>query len=114
MDKITKNKMAVRKVVQEIAALVPSDEKVETQLIIDEERCHFLCYSVGWENGDYREHSAFVHIDVKPDGKVWVQHDGTDLKIPLLLMEEGAAKSDIVLGFRAPARRGATPGFAEA
>lgn len=93
--------------------MVPSDKNVETQLIMDDERGHYLLFSVGWESNDYREHSVFVHIDVKPSGKVWIQHDGTDLKIALLLADEGIPKSDIVLGFRAPFRRKATPEFAE-
>ena len=114
MDKVANYKKAVRKVVEEIAGMVPSDEKVETQLIMDDERGHYLCFSVGWENGDYREHSVFLHIDVKSDGKVWVQHDGTDLKVALLLVDEGIPKSDIVLGFRAPVRRMDVPEFATA
>jgi XisI protein len=105
MDKITQYKKVVRKVVEYIASISPSDENVETQLIIDEERGHYLLYSVGWENEDYREYSAFVHIDVKPTGKVYVQHDGTDLKIAILLNEEGIPKSAIVLAFKAPYRR---------
>jgi hypothetical protein len=113
MDKITAYKSAVRKIVSEIASMVPSDENVETQLIMDDERGHYLLYSVGWENNDYREYSSFAHIDVKPSGKVWIQHDGTDLKIALLLTDEGIPKSDIVLGFRSPYRRKITPEFAE-
>lgn len=105
MDQIAKYKQAVRKVVEYIASISPSDEEVETQLIIDEERGHYLLYSVGWENGDYREYGAFAHIDVKPTGKVYIQHDGTDLEIALLLNEAGIPKSDIVLAFKAPYRR---------
>lgn len=114
MDQITQYKQAVRKVVEYIASISPSDEKVETQLIIDEDRGHYLLYSVGWENGDYREYSAFAHIDVKPTGKVYIQHDGTDLKIALLLNEEGIPKSDIVLAFKAPYRRKHMKEFATA
>lgn len=112
MDKITHHKAAVRKVVEEIAQMAPSDEKVETQLITDDEHGHYILFSVGWENEDYREYTPFVHIDVKPDGKVWLQHDGTDLKIALLLVEEGIPKDQIVLAFQAPYRRQWIPEFA--
>jgi XisI protein len=114
MDKIAIYKNTVQKVVEYIASISPSDENVETQLIMDDIRGHYLLYSVGWENDDYREYSAFVHIDIKPTGKVWIQHDGTDLKIALLLAEEGIPKNDIVLGFRAPFRRKQIAEFAEA
>jgi XisI protein len=112
MDKVTAYKEKVRSVVQYIASISPSDDKVETQIIIDDVNGHYLLFSVGWESDDYREYSSFVHLDVKPDGKVWVQHDGTDLKIALLLFEEGIPKSDIVLGFKAPFRREMMPEFA--
>ena len=81
MDKLTIYKNAIHEVVKYIASIAPSDENVETQLIMDDERGHYLLYSVGWENADDREHTAFVHIDIKPDGKIWIQHDGTDLRI---------------------------------
>ena len=114
MDKITEYKKIVRELAQYIASIAPSDEKVETQLIMDDERCHYLLYSVGWEDNDYREYAPFVHIDIKPTGKVWIQHDGTDLKIALMLVEKGIPKSDIVLGFRSPFRRNDIPDFAVA
>lgn len=111
MDKVKKYKAIVKKLVEYIASISPSDEKVETQLIIDDLHGHYLLYSVGWET-DYREYGAFVHIDVKPDSKVWLQHDGTDLRIALLLADEGIPKKDIVLGFHAPHRRELLPEFA--
>lgn len=112
MDKITKYKNIIRKLVEYIASISPSDENVETQLITDDEHGHYLLYSVGWENKDYREYGAFVHIDIKPDGKVWVQHDGTSLKVPLMLADEGIPKNDIVLGYRSLYRRKEIPEFA--
>lgn len=111
MDKVKKYKAAARKVAEYIASISPSDENVETQLITDDEHGHYLLYSVGWEK-TYREYGAFVHMDVKPDGKVWLQHDGTDLRVALLLVEEGVPKKDIVLAFQAPHRRELLPEFA--
>jgi len=105
MDKINQYKRIVRTLVEEVAAMAPSDEQVENQLITDNKHGHYLLYSVGWENEDYREYGSFVHIDIKADGKIWIQHDGTDLKLALLLIEQGVPKDDIVLGFRAPFRR---------
>ena len=113
MENIIKYRQIIHELLQYIASIVPSDDKVETQLIMDDVRGHYLLYSVGWENEDYRECSSFVHIDLKIDGKVWIQHDGTSLKIALLLAEKGIPKSDIVLGFRPPTRRKLMPEFAE-
>ena len=44
-------------------------------------------------------------MDVKSDGRVWIQHDGTDLKIADRLVSEGIDKKDIVIGFHPPHAR---------
>jgi len=107
MDKVAKYKAAVRTLVEDIYKMIPSDEAIETQLIIDKERGHFLLFSVGWENGHW-EYGSFVHIDVKSDGKVWIQHNGTDLKLGDELESKGIPKSDIVIGFHSPHSRALT------
>lgn len=112
MDKIAQHKQIVRSVFTYIASLIPSDNKVETQIITDDEHGHYVLFSVGWEQDDYREYAPFAHIDVKNDGKVWIQHDGTDLVIAQMLIDEGIAQSDIVLGFHAPFIRMLVPEFA--
>jgi hypothetical protein len=40
-------------------------------------------------------------VDIK-DGKIWVQHDGTEEAIADRLVERGVAKQDIVLAYHAP------------
>ena len=111
MDKLNKHRDIVRAVVREIAEMTPSDENSETQLIIDDEGAHYVLFSIGWQD-ILREYLPFVHIDIKPDGKVWIQHDGTDLKIALWLVEKGIAKQDIVLAFQSINRRKLLPEFA--
>jgi len=51
-----------------------------------------------------------VHIDIK-NGKIWIQHDGTERGVANDLVEWGVPKEDIVLAFHAPYRRQYT-GFA--
>jgi hypothetical protein len=95
MDKVSVYKKIVGAIVQEVANMTPSNESSETQLIIDLERGHFVLFSVGWYNNK-REYLPFVHFDVKPDGKVRIQHDGTDLVLAQWLMDKGVPKLDIV------------------
>ena len=111
MDKLSTYRSIIREVVREIADMTPSDEHSETQLIMDDERGHYVLFSVGWQD-ILREYLPFVHIDLKSDGKVWIQHDGTDLKIALWLVEKGIPKQDIVLGFQSLNRRKLLPEFA--
>lgn len=111
MDKLNTYRPIIRAIVSEIAEMTPSDEKSETQLIMDDERGHYVLFSVGWQD-ILREYLPFVHIDLKSDGKVWIQHDGTDLKIALWLVEKGIPKQDIVLAFQSINRRKLLPEFA--
>lgn len=111
MDRLTQHKAIVRQILEDIAHMTPSDEKSETQLIMDDERGHYLLFSVGWGH-NRREYVPFVHLDVRPDAKVHIQHDGTDLRIADRLVEEGIEKKHIVLAFQAPDRRKLIPDFA--
>ncbi len=113
MDKVAQYKEIVRDIIREVADMTPSDEASETQVIIDMEEGHFVLFSVGWYQNK-REYLPFVHFDVKPDGKIWVQHDGTDLVLAQWLIDRGVPKHDIVLAFQAPARRSMMPEFAMA
>ncbi|MCU0392969.1 MAG: XisI protein [Thermoflexibacter sp.] len=111
MDSVEKHKKLVRELVEEISKLGQSSYKeIENELIIDDERGHYLLYSSGWTN-ESRTYGCFLHIDVKPDGKVYLQHDGTNLIIANELVTKGIDKENIVLEFKAPSKRVYT-GFA--
>jgi XisI protein len=111
MDKLENYRTVIRAIVKEIAEMTPSDKNSETQLVMDEVGGHYILFSIGWQD-ILREYLPFVHIDLKPDGKVWIQHDGTDLKIALMLADRGVPKQDIVLAFHSPNRRKLLPEFA--
>jgi XisI protein len=113
MDKVNLYKEIVNSIAVEIAEMTPSDEISETQLIVDLERGHFVLFSLGWF-GNQREYLPFVHIDVRSDAKICIQHDGTDLVLAQWLLDRGVPKHDIVLAYHAPARRELIPDFAQA
>lgn len=105
MDKVASYKQSVKQLIEEIGKISdPYLQGVDTEIIIDEEKGHFLLFSVGWHNKNWH-YGSFVHIDVKPDGKVWIQHDGTDLSLAYELVNRGIPKEDIVLGFKSPIER---------
>ena len=111
MDKLTKHKKIVRTLIEEIAEMTPPDENTETQTIMDEVRGYYLLFDVGFENIRH-VFLPWVHLEVKKNGKIWLHHDGTDLKIALILNERGISKKDIVLAFHTPERRKLMPEFA--
>lgn len=113
MGKVKAYKAIVRQLLDEIAqAGAKPGSPVQTQVIRDEEGGHYLLFSNGWR-GSERVYGCYLHIDVAENGKVWVQHDGTDVAVTEKLVEKGIPKTDIVLGFHAPFIREDT-GFAVA
>jgi hypothetical protein len=84
---------------------------VEIQKITDDTNGHYLLYSVGWQGSDW-VYGSFVHIDVRDNGRIWLQHDGTDLNIADELVARGIPKSNIVVGFQPPYVRPLMDGFA--
>lgn len=79
----------------------PSD--IETQVIFDTERDHYQLVTMGWQK-HRRIYGSILHIDIK-DGKVWIQHNGTERLVAEELVEAGIPKEHIVLGFHSPFMR---------
>jgi hypothetical protein len=93
----------VKRLLQEVADITPSEENIRTEFVSDDAVGHYQVGQVGWE-GKRRVDDVFLHIDVV-DGKVWLQHDGTDLRIAEDLIRAGIPKEHIVLAFHHPSRR---------
>ena len=103
MDKINSYRTSAKEIIEYLGELwnQPNDP-IAGEVIIDNQKGHYLLFSNGWRNEEYRVYGCTVHIEVKSNGRVWLHHDGTDMEIGRLLMEKGIPKSDIVLGFHAP------------
>ncbi len=100
MDQMKKYIDAVKHVILDYAEYSPSQEGVITEIVMDEERGHYEVLDVGW-HGNKRIHTSIIHIDII-DGKVWLQHDATNLVIADALVEAGIPQESLVLGFRHP------------
>lgn len=109
MDKIDRYRDYVQEMLETIAGYKSIPAEIETELVIDRERDHYLLVNVGWKDQS-RTYGSPIHIDIK-DGKVWIQRDMTDYRIVEALLEKGVPKEDIVLAFHAPYKRPYT-GFA--
>ena len=75
-------------------------QEYEVQTIFDSERDHYQLLYVGWR-GNKRDFGCILHLDIK-QGKIWIQHDGTEEGIANRLVEMGVPKQDIVLAFHEP------------
>jgi XisI protein len=95
---------AVLELIERWAKVDSTEQSDATIKIIDELGGRYLLFNNTWKDGR-RYYGCFLHLDLSADGKVWIQHDGTDLNVAEQLMEAGIAKEEIVLGFQLPSVR---------
>ncbi|MDY7012456.1 MAG: XisI protein [Cyanobacteriota bacterium] len=103
MDKLTQYRQIIREILTEHAHPYPYSDDVETAIICDTEGDYYQLSYIGWE-GWQRIFSVILHFDIK-DGKIWIQHNGTETALARVLTERGVPASDIVLGFHSPFKR---------
>lgn len=58
---------------------------------MDEKQSQYLLYFNG-RTRDPRTYGCYLHLEVSLDAKVWVHHDGTDLKIAEQLLNQAIPK----------------------
>lgn len=76
------------------------EPEYEIQTLFDSEHDHYQLLHVGWRNNK-RTFNCILHLDIK-QGKIWIQHDGTEIGIANQLVELGVPKPDIILAFHEP------------
>lgn len=77
-----------------------NEQEYDVQTLFDDEQGHYQLLYVGWR-GNKRDFGCVLHLDIK-DGKIWIQHDGTEVGVANQLVELGVPKQDIVLAFHEP------------
>ena len=77
-----------------------TEAEYAVQTVFDAEQDHYQVLYVGWR-GNKRDFGCILHVDIK-DGKIWIQHDGTEEGLANQLVEMGVPKQDIVLAFHEP------------
>jgi hypothetical protein len=103
MARVEEYREYIRQVLEKYGGYRPAFDEVEFEIIRDTERDHYQLVSVGWHDQE-RIYGCVLHIDIK-GGKIWIQHDGTEIGIANDLVALGVPKEDIVLGFHAPYKR---------
>ena len=88
----------VERVLTEYAEFLGTDAVSACEPVFDRRHDRYLLVEVGWENG-YRIYGTLIHIDIE-NGKLWIQHDGTEDGIADELVSAGVPKESIVLAFR--------------
>ena len=105
MDKLTESRGLVKRLLQEYERLynLQPTPGVETFVVFDEERDHYLLMSLGWME-ERRVRRVVLYVRLR-NGKFWIEEDWTEEGIATALLRGGVPREDIVLGFQPPARR---------
>jgi hypothetical protein len=81
-------------------------DTVGDRLIIDEQRDQYLLLRCGWDSKKRVQH-IILYLQIQ-NGKIWIEEDSTDLAIVDEMLVAGIPKTDIILGFHHPSKRGLT------
>ena len=103
MDKVETYRTYIKQLITEYGQYKPSYGEIEVELIFDTEHDHYQLVNVGWHD-QRRILSCFLHLDII-NGKIWIQHNGSEDDIAEELVKMGVPKQDIVIGFHAPYKR---------
>lgn len=93
----------IENLLREYVDFLDQDDAIQQELVFDREHDRYLLVETGWQDNK-RIYGPFLHLDIK-DGKVWIQHDGTEDGIAYELEAAGIPKDQIVLGYRSFERR---------
>ena len=101
MDKLNLYRQYIQELLIERANLRSKNDPIVSETIFDTVSDRYQLVNVGWKDSSTRIYGCILHADIK-DGKIWVQHDGTENAIADQLVERGVPKQDIVLAYHAP------------
>lgn len=103
MARLARYRDIVKDVLEEYRQYQSTIGEVTKYIVADREQDHYLLYSVGWR-GESRIYGCSIHIDII-DGKIWLQHNGTEIDLAQKLEARGVPKEHIVLGMHSPFKR---------
>jgi hypothetical protein len=90
MENLKKYRVYIEQLIKKYGQYKPSYGDVEVQMIFDHEHDHYQLGSVGW-HGQKRIRGCVLQLDIK-NGKIWIQHDGTEDSIADELVEMAKTK----------------------
>lgn len=103
MVKLKRFEKAILGILEDYSRIRYSNIDAENKLIADKQNHRYQVVTIGWDKNKFI-HDCPIHIDII-DNKVWIQRNMTEIDVAEVLVEQGVAKSDIVLGFLSPKMR---------
>jgi hypothetical protein len=100
MDRIEEYRQIIKDLITRYAQFEPAYGDVEVKTIFDEINDTYVLMYTGWDK-HRRIYGNVLHFDIK-DGKVWLQHNGTEQDVAQELLEAGVLREHVVLGLHSP------------
>lgn len=103
MNRVEQYRGYIKQLLTEYASYKSVNKTMERQFVCDTENDHYQIVNMGWD-GHRRIYGCTIHIDIN-NGKIWIQHNMTEIDLAQELACLGVPKEDIVLGFHSPFMR---------
>ena len=105
MDKLTSYRDLIKRILSEYVELSNRQPQagIETILIMDEQRGHYMWLKLGWADGKRAKYIT-VYVRLRED-KFWIEEGWTEDGIATDPVREGVPREDIVLAFHDPETR---------
>lgn len=110
--KLTKYAKILSDYLAEYASNRMSKVDIHYQFVQDNNHHHYQVVRMAWIKGIFRCDIVF-HFEIKPDAKIWLWVNNTDILVTEDLVDLGIPKKDMVIGFQPPEVRAYT-GYAVA
>lgn len=98
MDRLNLYRNSVKQIIERCYSIKSDNPNIQVNLIIDQERNHFIVMDIGWENEESRIYDVVMHLSII-ENKIWIQKDVTDMNPAEELIQKGVPKEDIMIGF---------------
>jgi hypothetical protein len=106
MEKVARFRPILVEIIEQEAQHRPGSSNVEVCQIYDDQHQHYQLLYIGWQ-GDTRVFAPVIHLRIH-NGKIWVEHDGTEDGVTEKLLAAGIPRDEIVLAFYSPQKRSYT------
>jgi hypothetical protein len=103
MEKIARYRAILAKIIEQEAQYRSDLPDIEVCQICDDVHEHYQLLYLGWQ-GIKRVFAPVIHLRIH-NGKVWIEHDGTEEGVVGKLLAAGIPRDEIVLAFYSVQKR---------
>lgn len=103
MDTVARYREIVTEVLTTYSQQRLATPQIEVAVLFDPLHDQYALIHTGWTQ-QQRQYGPILHLAIR-NGKVWIEHDGTEGGVAEQLVAAGIPRHDIVLAFHSPFKR---------